>query len=68
MNKIFIHVLDPSKEKLVIENFSEKIKKINYFDSGKKVNYSYNRSTLKIDLQKENIDNIDTILEITLIN
>ena len=67
-NKIFIHVLDSSKEKLVIENFSEKIKKINYFDSGKKVNYSYNRSTLKIDLQKENIDNIDTILEITLIN
>ena len=67
-NKIFIHVLDPSKEKLVIENFNEKIKKINYFDSGKKVNYSYNRSTLKIDLQKENIDNIDTILEITLIN
>jgi alpha-L-fucosidase len=67
-NKIFIHVLDSSKEKLVIENFSEKIKKINYFDSGKKVNYSYNRSTLKIDLQKENMDNIDTILEITLIN
>ena len=63
-SKVFLHVLDSSKENIVLENFDEKIKSIKYFGSNQKVKYSHKKNSLKIYLDKEKINNIDTILEL----
>jgi hypothetical protein len=57
-------VLDSSKENIVLENFDEKIRSIKYFGSNQKVKYSYKKNSLKIYLDKEKINTIDTILEV----
>ena len=62
--KVFLHVLDSSKENIVLENFDEKIRSIKYFGSNQKVKYSHKKNSLKIYLDKEKINNIDTILEL----
>ena len=62
--KVFLHVLDSSKENIVLENFDEKIRSIKYFGSNQKVKYSHKKNSLKIYLDKEKINNIDTILEV----
>ena len=62
--KVFLHVLDSSKENIVLENFNEKIRSIKYFGSNQKVKYSHKKNSLKIYLDKEKINNIDTILEL----
>ena len=62
--KVFLHVLDSSKENIVLENFDEKIRSIKYFGSNQKIKYSHKKNSLKIYLDKEKINNIDTILEV----
>jgi alpha-L-fucosidase len=65
-NKIYIHVLDSSIESLEIKTFGEKIKSLIYFNSKKKVKYVNKYNKLRIDLEKSEMNDIDTILELTI--
>ena len=65
-NKIYIHVLDSSIESLEIKTFSKKIKSFIYFNSKKKVKYVNKHNKLRIDLEKSEMNDIDTILELTI--
>lgn len=65
-NKIYIHVLDSSIESLEIKTFAKKIKSFIYFNSKKKVKYVNKHNKLKIDLEKSEMNDIDTILELTI--
>ena len=65
-NKIYIHVLDSSIESLEIKTFAKKIKSFVYFNSKKKVKYVNKHNKLKIDLEKSEMNDIDTILELTI--
>jgi len=65
-NKIYIHVLDSSIESLEIKTFDEKIKSLIYFNSKKKVKYVNKYNKLRIDLEKSEMNDIDTILELTI--
>jgi alpha-L-fucosidase len=65
-NKIYIHVLDSSIESLEIKTFGEKIKSLIYFNSKKKVKYVNKHNKLRIDLEKSEMNDIDTILELTI--
>ena len=65
-NKIYIHVLDSSIESLEIKTFAKKIKSFIYFNSKKKVNYVNKQNKLRIDLEKSEMNDIDTILELTI--
>ncbi|MBL6649121.1 MAG: alpha-L-fucosidase [Flavobacteriaceae bacterium] len=65
-NKIYIHILDSSLKNISIDNFDEIIKSIKYFDSEVKVNYKKSASSLTINLNKDNMNEIDTIIELTL--
>ena len=42
-DKVFLHVLDSSKENILLENFDEKIRSIKYFGSNQKVKYSHKK-------------------------
>lgn len=65
-NKIYIHVLDSSIESLEIKTFAKKIKSLIYFNSKKKVKYVNKHNKLRIDLEKSEMNDIDTILELTI--
>jgi alpha-L-fucosidase len=65
-NKIYIHVLDSSIESLEIKTFDEKIKSLVYFNSKNKVKYVNKHNKLRIDLEKSEMNDIDTILELTI--
>ena len=65
-NKIYIHVLDSSIESLEIKTFAKKIKSFIYYNSKKKVKYVNKHNKLRIDLEKSEMNDIDTILELTI--
>jgi hypothetical protein len=58
--------LDSSIESLEIKTFGEKIKSLIYFNSKKKVKYVNKYNKLRIDLEKSEMNDIDTILELTI--
>ena len=53
-----------NKESFVIENFTFKIKKAIYFGTNKPVNYKNTESGLTLNINKENRNDIDTIIEV----
>jgi alpha-L-fucosidase len=65
-NKIFIHLLNFRENELVINNLKEKIKNITYYNSKLKADYTFRKSILKINLDKSEMNEIDTIIEITV--
>jgi len=64
-NIIYIHLLD-NKSTYFIEGFNPKIKKLTYFNSKKKVQYEKTKSGLIINISKEELDEIDTILKLEI--
>lgn len=62
--KIYIHLMGSNKESFVIENFTFKIKKAIYFGTNKTVNYKNTKSGLTLNINKENRNDIDTIIEV----
>ena len=65
-NKIYLHILDFNKSQLIIEGLSEKIKKVSYYNTNFKVDYTFKKSTLIINLDKDQLREIDTIIELTV--
>ena len=51
---------------MVINNLKEKIKNITYYNSKLKADYTFRKSILKINLDKSEMNEIDTIIEITV--
>ena len=65
-NKIFLHLLNFNDKKLEITNLKEKIKKVTYYNSNLKADYKFKKSVLTINLDKSQLNEIDTIIEITI--
>ena len=65
-NKIFLHILDFKKNQLIINDLNEKIKKVAYYNSNLKVDFKFKKSVLTINLDRDQMNDIDTIIEITL--
>ena len=65
-NKIFLHLLNFNDKELEITDLKEKIKKVTYYNSNLKVDYKFKKSTLTINLDKSQLNEIDTIIEITI--
>jgi len=65
-NKIFLHLLNFKENEIVINNLNEKIKKVTYYNSNLKADYKFKKSVLTINLDESQLDEIDTIIEITI--
>ena len=65
-NKIFLHILDFKKNQLIIDDLNEKIKKVTYYNSNLKVDFKFKKSVLTINFDRDQMNDIDTIIEITL--
>lgn len=63
--KIFLHILDQNY-KVFLKDFNQKVKSIKIFKSNKSLKYEQNNYGLLIEIPSDEIDSIDTIVEITL--
>ncbi|UNY97448.1 alpha-L-fucosidase [Zhouia spongiae] len=64
--KLYIHVLNPVDNKIVIDGFNEKIKGAVLFEDRTKVGYRLKNKRLELTVPTEKINETDTIIEITL--
>lgn len=64
--KLYIHVLNPVDNKIVIDGFNEKIKGVVLFEDRTKVGYRLKNKRLELTVPTEKINETDTIIEITL--
>ena len=64
-NTIYIHLLD-NRKTYFIEGYNPKIKKISYYHSNKKVKYQKTKSGLIINVDDNELDEIDTIIELEI--
>ena len=66
LNKIYLHLLDFKEKQLEITNLKEKIKKVTYYNTNLKADYKFRNSVLTINLDQSQLNEIDTIIEITI--
>jgi alpha-L-fucosidase len=65
-NKVFVHVLNPEDNNLLIPDFGVKVKKITFFGSGEKLKYRQDAFGIAISVPEGAFDEIDTILVMEL--
>ena len=63
---LYLHLLNPDKKAYLIEDLSLNIKKMTYFKSNKKPKFIQDSFGLTVVLDKDQIDPINTIVEVTL--
>jgi len=61
-NKVFVHILNPEDNNLLLPDFGKKIKNITLFNTTTKVKFRQDAYGVTISLPQGTNDNIDTIL------
>lgn len=62
---IYLHILDQSN-KVFLEDFDQKIKSIKHYKDKSDLKYQINEFGLLIEIPEENVDPVDTIVEVVL--
>lgn len=65
-NKIYVHILNPEDNNLLIPDFGRKVKGITLFKTGAKLKYKQDAFGIVISVPREVIDETDTILVIDI--
>lgn len=65
-NVLYLHLLKPQTGVITIPEFAAKIKSVQLFDSKKKIKAKRSKDGLHLEIPKQDQNDIDTILEITL--
>lgn len=65
-NKVYIHVLEPEGQALLIPDFGKEIKNITLFDDGTELEYKHDEYGITVKLPKDKLNEYDTILTIEI--
>ena len=65
-NKVYVHILNPEDNNILIPDFGKKIKSITTYKSGAKIKYKQDSFGIVITVPEEMIDETDTILVIEI--
>jgi len=65
-NKVYVHILNPEDNNILIPDFGKKIRSITTFGQGVKIKYKQDAFGIAITVPDEVIDETDTILVIEL--
>jgi len=65
-NKIFVHILIPEDNNLLIPDFGKKVKNITLYSTGAKLKYKQDAFGIAVTIPDGAIDEIDTILIIEI--
>jgi len=65
-NKIYIHILKPTGQSILVTGIAGKIKTAIVFGSNQKVKFKQNKNEVTIDLNGMDLNNVDTIIELQI--
>lgn len=65
-NKVYVHILNPEDNNLLIPDFGKKVKSVTLFSTGAKLKFRQDAFGIAVTVPGEVIDNNDTILVIEL--
>jgi alpha-L-fucosidase len=65
-NKVYVHIMNPEDNNLLLPDFGKKIKNITLFSTGAKLKYKQDAFGITISIPVEAIDETDTILVIEI--
>ena len=65
-NKVYVHILSPEDNNLLIPDFGKKVKSITHFTSGAKMKFRQDAFGIAISVPAEILDDTDTVLVIQL--
>ena len=65
-NKVYVHVLNPEDNNLLIPDFGKKVKNVTLFGSGTKLKYKQDAFGIAISVPEGSFDETDTILVMEL--
>lgn len=65
-NKVYVHILNPEDNNLLIPDFGMKVKKITFFGSEAKLKFKQDAFGIAISVPEGTLDEIDTILVIEI--
>jgi len=64
--KIYLHILNWDQQALLINDFKPKVENVSFYQDGENVKYSIGEYGMIISLPEDKMNNIDTIIELTL--
>jgi len=65
-NKVYIHILSPEDNNLLIPDFGKKVKSISLFKSGTKLKFKQDAFGIAVSVPEEILDETDTVLVVEL--
>ena len=65
-NRVYVHVLNPEDNNLLIPDFGKKVRSITLYSTGAKLKYKQDAFGIAVTIPDEAIDEIDTILVIEI--
>lgn len=65
-NKVFVHILNPEDDNLLIPDFGKKVRSITHFDTGTRLKYRQDSFGISVNLPQGIMNETDTILIIEI--
>jgi alpha-L-fucosidase len=65
-NKVYVHILNPEDNNLLISDFGKKVRSITLYSTGAKLKYKQDTFGIVVTIPDDAIDETDTILVIEI--
>ncbi len=65
-NKVYVHILSADEANLLLPDFGKKIKSITMFADGTEIKFKQDEFGITVQIPRDKIDTIDTILEVEI--
>jgi alpha-L-fucosidase len=65
-NKVYVHILSPEDNNLLIPDFGKKVKNITLFNSGAKMKFKQDSFGIAVSVPEGIVDETDTILVVEI--
>jgi len=61
-NKVYVHILNPEDNNLLLPDFGKKVKAITHYNTGAKMKFKQDAFGITVSVPEESLDDIDTVL------
>jgi alpha-L-fucosidase len=61
-NKVYVHILNPEDNNLLLPDFGEKVKTITLYNTGAKLKFKQDAFGITVSVSEDSLDDIDTVL------
>jgi alpha-L-fucosidase len=61
-NKVYVHILNPEDNNLLLPDFGKKVKAITHYNTGAKMKFKQDAFGITVSVPEDSLDDIDTVL------